>query len=78
MTGYLASIRRGRNKATLKFSNKSGIYQAEMSLPDALGFKQGETYQIPRESILIHEFESEAVEFSDDELEALTTPDDAA
>lgn len=45
MKGYLASKWIGRNKVTLTFSNKEGIFRA--SLADAKAYEQGKEHDIP-------------------------------
>lgn len=48
MKSYLASIRKGRFTATLKFSNKKGqVFKADIPLADAEGYVQGNEYPLP-------------------------------
>ena len=54
MKYYLASIRQGRTKVTLKFSSSSGqVYQVDIPAKEANKYKQGGLYTLPTGAKLI-------------------------
>jgi hypothetical protein len=53
---YLASVRKGRELATLTFSTRAGeIYEAAMPLTSADQFTQGQNYPLPDGAVMISE-----------------------
>ena len=53
---YLASVRKGRELATLTFSNLAGeISEAVMPLTSADQFTQGQNYPLPEGAVMISE-----------------------